>query len=204
MIRAQSIRIFRAERKVIRDFSLDIEPGKTVAILGPNGSGKSTLLGALSGDIAIAGGSISINKSLIDTYSIRELAKIRTVSAQHQRFPLAFTVYELLEMSRRFSGDKRSEEDAIAALDIQSLLARKVTSLSGGEQQRVGIAMALAQDTPYIFLDEPFAAQDLESTARIAQHLQTLASGGRAIVIVAHMTKSELAWCDQIIRIKAL
>ena len=204
MIQARAISVFRADREIIRDFSLVIEPGKIVALLGANGSGKSTLVGALAGDLALTSGTIQLDEVALDSFSIRDLARLRAVSAQQQKFPLAFTVSELLEMSHRFCGDEASADEAISALDMERLLARKVTSLSGGEQQRVGIAMALAQNTPYLFLDEPFAAQDSQSATRIVQHLQTLAKRGIAVVIVAHMAKSELAWCDQIIRIKAL
>ncbi len=204
MMQAKSISVFRSEREIIRDFNIEIAAKQVIAILGPNGSGKSTLISALAGDIPLTSGSITLHQKNLKEFSIRELARIRSVSTQHQKFPLAFTVSELLEMSHRYCGDSESASQAIAALNIEPLLERKVTSLSGGEQQRVGIAMALTQDTPFLFLDEPFAAQDLESTARIAKHLQTLAEGGKAIVIVAHMAKSELSWCDQIIRIKAL
>ena len=204
MIQARAISVYRADREIIRGFSVAIEPGKILALIGANGSGKSTLVAALAGDLALASGTISVDEVALDSYSIRDLAKVRAVSAQHQKFPLAFTVAELLEISHRFSGDEASASEAIIALDIERLLARKVTSLSGGEQQRVGIAMALAQNTRYLFLDEPFAAQDTQSTARIVEHLQTLAKRGIAVVIVAHMAKSELAWCDEIVRIKAL
>lgn len=204
MIQAHAISVFRADREIIHGFSLVIEPGKILALLGANGAGKSTLLGALAGDLALASGTINLDEVALDSLSIGEMAKVRSVSAQHQKFPLAFAVAELLEMSRRFCGDEASVSEAINALDIERLLTRKVTSLSGGEQQRVGIAMALAQNTPYLFLDEPFAAQDSQSATRIVQHLQKLAKRGIAVVIVAHMAKSELTWCDQIIRIKAL
>jgi iron complex transport system ATP-binding protein len=204
MMRALSLTIFRAEREIIRDFSADIARGKILAILGPNGVGKSTLINALAGDIPFSQGSISINGAALETFSIRELAELRAVSAQHQRFPLAYTVSELLLMACSISGDEASAARAVRALDIAHLLLRKVTSLSGGEQQRVAIAMALSQDTPYLFLDEPFAAQDLESKQRIAAHLQELALTGRAIVLVAHMDEAELDWCDQVMRISAI
>jgi len=203
MIRAQSITALRASREIIRDFSVDIEAGKILAIVGANGSGKSTLISALAGDIPVSQGSITLEGVRLGSLSIRELAKIRSVSTQHQRFSLAYTVQELLEMSHRFCGDAASAEHSVRALEIEHLLGRKVTSLSGGEQQRVAISMALAQNTPYLFLDEPFAAQDLESTQRIAAHLRALAQNGKAVVLVAHMEEKELAWCDQIIRIMA-
>jgi ABC-type cobalamin/Fe3+-siderophores transport system ATPase subunit len=129
------------------------------------------------------------------------LAKIRSVTSQQQRFTLAYRVEEILKMAITFSGSEESISRAVAALDIVHLFGRKVTSLSGGEQQRVSIAMALAQSAKYLFLDEPFSAQDLESTERITTHLQELAREGTAIVVVAHMTQAELSWCDDSVQL---
>ena len=77
---------------------------------------------------------------------------------------------------------------------------RKVTELSGGEKQRVAIALALSIDAPVLLLDEPFAAQDVESTERVIKLLQKAAKNGKTIILVAHLPESELSWCDQIIK----
>lgn len=197
MISASGLTLVREGIAILRDFTLDIHPGKTLAILGPNGSGKSTLVSALVGDFQPSQGTITIEDRALSQFTFRELAGIRSVSAQQQRFSLAYTVDEVLRMAISYSGDSESISRAIDSLQISHLLGRKVTSLSGGEQHRVSIAMALAQNSSYIFLDEPFAAQDLESTERITKVLQELAHEGKAVVVVAHMSAKELAWCDQ-------
>lgn len=200
-IQANSISLHRGARLIVESFSVDVAPGKVVALLGPNGSGKSTIVSALAGDLPVSSGHIHIDERLVPEIAIEELATLRAVSQQHQRFSLAFTVADVLTMAITKSGSFQSIFESVRALDIGNLVDRKVTSLSGGEQQRVSIAMALAQDTPYLLLDEPFAAQDVESSARISEHLRKLSQVGKAILVVAHKNERELAWCDELIRL---
>ena len=127
-----------------------------------------------------------------------DLAQQRSVAQQQQRFSHAFTVNDILAMAVGKFGNADSIAEAVGALDIYSLLSRKITSLSGGEQQRVTISMALSRPTPYLLLDEPLAAQDIESGKRISTHLKLLAQRGVGILIVAHMLEKQLAWCDTI------
>jgi len=75
-----------------------------------------------------------------------------------------------------------------------------VTTLSGGEAQRVSIATAIAQNTPVLLLDEPLAAQDMRSRKRIIQVLKKLAEDGVSVVVVAHSNESELTWADKVIK----
>ena len=200
-IRADSISIHRGTRSIVENFSINIEPGKVVALLGPNGSGKSTIVSALAGDMQLTSGGIELDDRPLQKIPIAELATLRSVSQQHQRFALAFTLTDVLRMATNRSGNTQSIYEAVHALDIENLMDRKVTSLSGGEQQRVSIAMAFAQETPYLLLDEPFAALDVASSARIALYIQNLAQLGKGILVVAHMNERELAWCDELIRI---
>jgi iron complex transport system ATP-binding protein len=85
-------------------------------------------------------------------------------------------------------------------LELTSLAQRQVTTLSGGEVQRVSIATAIAQQTPVLLLDEPLSAQDIGSRQRIIELLQKLAQSGVTVVVVAHSQESELAWADKVIK----
>ena len=201
MISASHITIQRNGVDIITDFSIEIAPGRITALIGPNGSGKSTLLAALAGDLAVTHGEIHYDARTIDTYSIEELARLRSLSPQSQRFTMSFTVGDVLRMACTNSGDFSSIKNAVLALDIERLQHRKVTSLSGGEQQRVSIAMAIAQSASYLFLDEPFAAQDLESASRIKSHLRVVAENGIGIIVVAHVEAETLGWCDSVVRL---
>ncbi len=200
MISINSISVARGANLVIKDFSAEIKVGTITAIIGPNGCGKSTLLAAIAGDLPLARGAISFNEKDLPSYQIAELAKLRSVVLQQPAFNLAFTVKEVLAMARSAGSTLTSENAAIAKLAISDLADRKVTELSGGERQRVAIALAIAVDAPVLLLDEPLAAQDVESTERIVELLKAEAKAGKTIILVAHVPESELSWCDQIIK----
>jgi iron complex transport system ATP-binding protein len=200
MISVNSISVVRGAKAVIKDFSAEFKAGTITAIIGPNGCGKSTLIAVIAGDLPLARGAISLGKKDLASYQIAELAKLRSVVLQQPSFNLAFTVKEVLAMARTAGSTPTSESAAIAKLAISDLADRKVTELSGGERQRVAIALAIAVDAPVLLLDEPLAAQDVESTERIIKLLKTAAKAGKTIILVAHVPESELSWCDQIIK----
>jgi iron complex transport system ATP-binding protein len=200
MISINSISVTRGVTAVIKDFSAEFKAGTITAIIGPNGCGKSTLLAAIAGDLPLASGTISLNEKDLVSYQIAELAKVRRVVLQQPTFNLAFTVQEVLAMARSAGSTPASENAAIANLGISELANRKVTELSGGERQRVAIALAIAVDAPVLLLDEPLAAQDVESTNRIIELLKAAAKAGKTIILVAHVPEAELSWCDQIIK----
>jgi iron complex transport system ATP-binding protein len=200
MISINSISVTRGSTAVIKDFSAEFKAGTITAIIGPNGCGKSTLLAAIAGDLPLASGTISLNEKDLTSYQIAELAKVRSVVLQQPIFNLAFTVQEVLAMARSAGSTPTSENAAIAKLEIGDIANRKVTELSGGEKQRVAIALAIAVDAPVLLLDEPLAAQDVESTNRIIELLKAAAKAGKIIILVAHVPEAELSWCDQIIK----
>jgi iron complex transport system ATP-binding protein len=200
MISINSIAVSRDTTQVIKGFSAEFKVGTITAIIGPNGCGKSTLLAAIAGDLPIASGELKINGSDVSSFAISELAKLRSVVLQQPVFNLAFMVQEVLAMARTAGSSLASEISAIAKLAISDLADRKVTQLSGGERQRVAIALAIAVDAPVLLLDEPLAAQDVESTDRIIELLKAEAKAGKTIILVAHVPESELSWCDQIIK----
>lgn len=200
MISIKSISVARDANNVIKGFNAEFIAGTITAIIGPNGCGKSTLLLAMAGDLPAASGEILFNGTEIGKFTALELAKLRSVVLQQPIFNLAFTVREVMEMARLAGSTLASENQALLDLGISDLSERKVTELSGGEKQRVAIALALSIDAPVLLLDEPFAAQDVESTERVIKLLQKAAKNGKTIILVAHLPESELGWCDQIIK----
>ena len=200
MISIKSISVARDANSVIKGFSAEFKAGTVTAIIGPNGCGKSTLLLAIAGDLPIASGEILINGSDLSKFAALELAKIRSVVLQQPIFNLAFTVREVMQLARLAGSTLTSENQALSDLEISDLAERKVTELSGGEKQRVAIALALSIDAPILLLDEPFAAQDVESTERVIKLLQKAAKSGKTVILVAHLPESDLSWCDQIIK----
>lgn len=193
MITIDEITIVRDGREIIYDYSEQIPAGSITVIVGPNGCGKSTLLAAIAGDIAPDKGTITIDDihPILSPASV--LANVRAMAIQNQNFVLGFTVREIVEMA----GDS---EEVLEALALTEIAGRLVTTLSGGESQRVAIAQAIAQRTPVLLLDEPLAAQDIYSRRKIIALLQQLAESGTTVVVVAHSTETELTWADKVIK----
>ena len=198
LITIEKVSIIRGGKNVLTDFSASIEPGEITAIIGPNGSGKSTLLGALAGDLPIDSGMITIAGRDLKEISVAEQAQLRSVVLQNRNYWLSYTARELIEMGQ--GPAELARVDAVMKrLDMTRFENQSVTTLSGGEAQRVEIARALIRDTPIYLLDEPLSAQDVQSKARIIALLQELRDQGRTVLVIAHIDKSSLSWCDQII-----
>lgn len=192
MITIDQLSIKRDGNAILTSFSAQIPAGSITVIVGSNGSGKSTLLAAIAGDLAPNSGTIRIDETYPNLASAKELASLRSMAIQNQVFNLGFTVRQIIELAG-------PAESVMQALELSEIADRLVTTLSGGEAQRVAIAQAIAQGAPVLLLDEPLSAQDLPSRQRIITLLQNLAESGRTIVVVAHSSESELAWADQII-----
>lgn len=193
MITIDEITIVVDGREIIYDYSEQIPAGSITVIVGPNGCGKSTLLAAIAGDIAPDKGTITIDEHHPILTAANTLAGIRSMVVQNQSFVLGFTVRKVIEMA----GDSAH---VMKALELTEIADRLVTTLSGGEAQRVAIAQAIAQNTPVLLLDEPLAAQDVHSRNRIIQLLKDLAEQGKTIVVVAHSNETELSWADKVIK----
>ena len=192
MITINGVTISRDGREIISDFSEQIPAGSITAIVGPNGCGKSTLLAAISGDIAPEKGTITIDELHPALTPAAQLAQIRAVAIQNQSYSLGFTVKQIIEMAG-------PADQVMQDLELIPLADRQVTTLSGGETQRVSIATAIAQQTPVLLLDEPLSAQDIASRQRIIKVLKDLAESGVTVVVVAHSHEAELSWADKII-----
>jgi len=193
MITIDEITIVRDGREIIYDYSEQIPAGSITVIVGPNGCGKSTLLAAIAGDIAPVKGTITIDDVHPILTSPQALSRIRAMAVQNQSYTLGFTVQQVIEMAG-------PSADVMEALELSALAHRQVTALSGGETARVSIAAAIAQKTPVLLLDEPLAAQDVQSRKRIIELLQKLAERGVTVVVVVHSSESELSWADKIIK----
>lgn len=193
MITISDLTLSRDGRDIICNFTEQIPAGSITVIIGPNGCGKSTLLAGLAGDIVPSKGTVIIDEINLTISSARKLATLRAMSMQNQFYTLGFTVRQVIEMAG-------PSKQIMEKLHLNQIAGRHVTTLSGGESQRVSIAQAIAQATPVLLLDEPFSAQDVDSRKRIIDLLKALAQTGITIVVVAHSNESDLSWADKIIK----
>ena len=170
----------------LRDVSLRLEPGLTVAVVGPNGAGKSTLIQALAG-LLHAEGHIQWNG--------QELAKLpflvrgRTLAwlGQESHAEFAFPVRDVVAQGRHAWGDDdHGVDEAMTILDICDLAARPVTELSGGERRRVFLARALATQAPLQLWDEPTSSLDVRHSLEVLALAKRLAAAGGTLLVSLH------------------
>ncbi len=188
------------EVHALRDTDWRIETGTAVAIMGPSGCGKTTLLNLLGGVDRPSGGSIKINDDNVTTMSERLLEKHRllNVGFVFQFFNLipSITAIENIELPMVMAGvsDSECRERARTLLSLVGLEAKggkRPEELSGGEQQRVGVALALANDPALILADEPTGNLDSTNAAVISKLLRTLATDyGKTVILVSHDPKT--------------
>lgn len=198
MIDIKDLAFSYGTHEVFKDFSTHISAGTITAIVGNNGAGKSTLLAAIAGEIKPLSGSISINGKMLGTLGIEELAMIRSLAQQSHSYWMAYTASQILKLGHEHISSTRCDEIA-QEFGISNILNQSITSLSGGQLQRIEIARAFMRDVPLVLLDEPFASQDITSQESLIAHFKEERRKGRTIVLIAHREKSSLAWCDQII-----
>ncbi len=184
MIEIKALSFARGAHQIYRQFNEKLEVGEAVLLTGPNGSGKSTLIGLIGGLLKPDSGIISINEKAVSQLSAGEQASLRSIAPQRRSFTLAFTVAEVLEFLPKKRRIKENDH-LIAQLGLTDLLTKKVTELSIGQQERVSLALALSQAADYYLLDEPFSAQDSQSTGRILEIVSELKKE-KGVLVISH------------------
>jgi iron complex transport system ATP-binding protein len=198
MISITNLSVARGKRIIVNNFSATIGPASITAITGPNGCGKSTLAHAISGDLKYQSGEITIAGRELQTINLEEQADLRSVVEQNRNYWLSFTAREVISMGQS-EADLARIDGVMQRLQITEYANQSVTTLSGGQAQRVELARALIRDTPIYIFDEPLSAQDSQSKARIIEEFQALQRAGKTIIVIAHIDRQALTWCDQII-----
>lgn len=194
------------EQKALDDVSFSLEEGKFVVILGPSGAGKSTLLNLLGGLDSPTSGTITVGGRDISRLSDNELADYRaaTVGFVFQFYNLipTLTVYENVELVSNIAPNALDSKQMLAEVGLSDHLHNFPSELSGGEQQRVSIARALAKNPKILLCDEPTGALDSETGVMVLKLLLKMArSYGKTIVIVTH-NQSIAKMADVVIRVK--
>ena len=194
------------ELKALNEVSFTLDEGKFVVILGPSGAGKSTLLNLLGGLDSPSEGKITVGGRDISTLSDNELADYRaeTVGFVFQFYNLipTLTVYENVELVSEISKNSLDAKQMIAEVGLSDHLHNFPSELSGGEQQRISIARALAKNPKILLCDEPTGALDSETGVMVLKLLLSMARNyGKTIVIVTH-NQSIAKMADVVIRVK--
>ena len=202
---------YETDTIIVHELNLRIQQGTITALVGPNGCGKSTLLRGLSRLIRPVKGSVALNGQDIHAMKAKDLAKKLGILPQSPIAPEGLTVHELVAQGRYphqnwfqqwSSEDERIVEDALITTNLTLFADRPVDTLSGGQRQRAWIAMALAQQTDVLLLDEPTTYLDLAYQMDVLDLLDDLNARGRTIVMVLHDLNQAARYADTIVALR--
>jgi iron complex transport system ATP-binding protein len=209
MIRVANLSISLGGQAVLRDVSLDIQPGRVTVILGPNGAGKSSLMRSLAGLIPSNG--ICIDDCPLPSLSLKERAQRIGYLPQDGTPAWNITARELVALGRlpyrspfaaENDTDRPNIDAALKATDTDALAERCVDTLSGGELARVKLARLLAGEPRWLLVDEPLANLDPAHQRDILKLFRVAASSGKGVVLVLHQLDAALSIADDVILIR--
>jgi len=201
------------ERLIVKDLNVAIPQGKITALVGANGSGKSTILKTMARLMNPSAGAVLLDGKSIHKQSTREVAKQLAILPQNPTAPDGLTVSELVSYGRfpyqKGFGSLNRDDRSIIQWAIESTRMvefsdRPIDQLSGGQRQRAWIAMALAQQTDILFLDEPTTFLDMAHQLEVLELLQELnATAKRTIVMVVHDLNHASRYANHMVAIKS-
>lgn len=194
-------------KTVLKNVDLTVPEGKVTVILGPNGCGKSTLLKTICGILTAEGGEVLLDGENLLALSPRELARRTAYLAQGRQVPdivvrrlVLHGRFPYLGYPRRYrQQDYAAADAAMERMGITDLAEMPLNQLSGGQRQKVYIAMALAQDTRVILLDEPTTYLDISHQLQMMRQARELAEQGKTVLMIIHDLPLALQNADRII-----
>ena len=203
---ARDLSVSLGDRAVLRAVSFSVVEGERIGLVGPNGAGKTTLLRAVAG-LLPHGGALALRGRGVRSWPARERAREVALVRQQADLAVDFTVAEVVGLGRAphlgwlaalGADDRRRVADALDAVDLAGFADRVVPQLSGGEQQRVFLAQALAQDARLLLLDEPTAHLDVRHQLDLLARVRALADAGRTVVAAVHDLELAARFADRL------
>lgn len=208
-VAARGVHACRGGAEILHGVDLEADAGRLVGLIGPNGSGKSTLLKCIYRVLKPTAGAVWIGGRELAGYSVRESARRVAVLAQHNYYSFEFTVRDVVLMGRSphkgplerdDAHDMAIVEESLAAVGMQGFETRLFSTLSGGEQQRVILARALAQRTGCLILDEPTNHLDVKYQLELMDVVSGL---GKTVICAVHDLNVAAMYCERLYALKA-
>lgn len=198
------------EKTVVDHVDLDLPKEQIIAFIGSNGAGKSTLLSMIARTLSRNSGQVFIDEKELEEWKNSELSKKLSILKQSNHFQIRLTIKELVAFGRYpYSKGKLTKEDeniieeALEYMELTDLKDRYLDELSGGQRQMALIAMVIAQNTEYIFLDEPLNNLDMHHSVQIMKVLKRLVKEkGKTIMVVIHDINFVSCYADYVVAMK--
>lgn len=207
-IETSDIRITLGNKEILKGISMAMAGKRFIGVIGPNGSGKSTFLKCIYRVLKPDKGTILIDGRELDAYKVKDTAKKMAVVSQHNYYNFEFSVEDIVMMGRAphkrtmerdNANDYAIVEQALEKVGMASYKGRVFSSLSGGEQQRIILARALAQQTESLILDEPTNHLDIKYQLHL---LDTVKELGITVIAAFHDLNIAAMYCDEIYALK--
>ena len=211
MLEVQHLSTGYGKKEIVHDVSFSIPAGEFVCIIGANGCGKTTMLKSILGLLPPFGGSVKVSGIQTLTMKEKERAQYFAYIPQAHMPPFPFSVADVIIMGRTpyinrlaviSEKDKRIAYDAMELLGITDLADSSFTQLSGGQQQLVLIARALAQEPEILVMDEPTASLDFGNQQMVLKRMRKLADSGTSVLMVTHDPDHALYCASRVIAIQ--
>lgn len=213
MLSVENLSFSYGEGAVLDDLSVTFRAGAVTTLMGANGCGKTTLLQLLTKNLKPSSGKIMFNGEALEGISLKELARRAAIVHQKNTAPDDLTVERMVSYGRlpyssifrlRMDDENREQvERALRLMDLTELRSRRIGELSGGQRQRTFIAMALAQNTKLLLLDEPTTFLDVRYQVEILRLVARLnREEGITIIMVLHDINQALAYSDEVIGLR--
>lgn len=211
MIKIENLTIKYDEKLILNNISVSFKENSFTTIIGANGCGKTSLIRAISKNLKDTKGTIYINDEMIDKIKKKNLAKIIATLFQFNEIPEDITVEELVSFGRKpfkkmfeplNSEDYQIINDILIKTNLKKYSNNKVDSLSGGEKQRVFLAMCLVQQPKVLILDEPTNHLDIKYQYEILNIVKEINLNGTTVIATLHDINQALKYSDEIIALK--
>ena len=207
-IKTENINVVIDNNNIVKDINIEVDNKEVIGIIGPNGSGKSTLLKCIYRLLKPNAGLVKFDDVDIKNISIKESSKKVAVLSQHNNYDFDFTVKDIVLMGRSphkkfMERDNKNDydlvNDALRKVDMINFKDRSFQSLSGGEQQRVILARALAQQPKCLILDEPTNHLDIKYQLQLMRIVKSL---NIEVIAAIHDLNIAAMYCDKIYVLK--